>query len=72
MDNITRLVKMLKHGEDSDTDFDKAELKKGVEVEKEHTDSEEIAKSIAKAHLKSCSKYYDYLYDMEKEHGCED
>ena len=72
MDKITELVNLLKHSQDPDSDFDEGQLKKGIEVESEHTNHPDIAKAIAKAHLKSCPKYYDYLLNMEKEHGCED
>jgi len=72
MGRITDLVKLLKHSQDPDSDFDEGQLKKGVEVESEHTNHPDIAKAIAKAHLASCDRYYDYLKDMEKEHGCQD
>jgi len=66
MDKITELVKLLKHSQDPDSDFDEGQLKKGIEVESEHTNHPDIAKAIAKAHLKENSRYYDYLEDMEK------
>ena len=47
-------------------DVDPAQLKKGIDIEKEHTDSEEVARTIALAHLKENPKYYDYLDEMEK------
>jgi len=55
----------LKHGEDPDSDFDEKELNKGIKVEMEHTDSEEIAKAIAKAHLAEIPDYYTRLKKME-------
>ena len=42
------------------------ELKMGIEIEKEHTDKEEIAKKIAQDHLKEMPDYYSRLKKMEK------
>ena len=56
-----------KHNHVPDSDFDPRELKMGIEVEKEHTDSEEIAKAIAKDHLAECSTYYSRLEIMEND-----
>lgn len=66
MDRIRELVKMLKHSQEPDSDFDRDELEQGINVEKEHSDSPVIAKAISKAHLDENPKYYDYLDDMEK------
>jgi hypothetical protein len=46
---------------------DPKELKIGIEVEKEHTDDLEIAKSIALDHLAEIDDYYSRLIKMEKE-----
>lgn len=46
----------------------KNQLKKGINVEKEHTKSEKMAKEIAKDHEVEDPKYYDHLKKMEKEH----
>lgn len=43
-----------------------AELKKGIKVEKEHTNKEEVAKQIALAHIGEDPKYYDKLKKVEK------
>lgn len=43
----------------------KSELKKGLEVEKEHTDNEEIAREIAMDHLAEDPHYYTKLKKME-------
>ena len=43
----------------------KSELKKGLEVEKEHTDDEEIAREIAMDHLAEDPHYYTKLKKME-------
>ena len=55
-----------RHNHIADSEFDQEQLKKGIEVEKEHTDDIEIAKSIAKDHLSECKKYYVLLEKMEK------
>jgi len=47
--------------------YDKAELKKGIEVEKEHTSNPLIAKKIAKDHLAELKDYYTRLDKMESE-----
>lgn len=57
---------LLKHGEIPDEAFNPKELTKGIKVEMEHTDSEDIAKQIAKAHLVESPYYYIYLEEMEK------
>jgi hypothetical protein len=48
-----------------DSTFPAAQLNKGVETEKEHTDSPAIAKEIAKDHLVEDKKYYTKLEKME-------
>jgi len=55
-----------------DSEFDATELKKGIEVEKEHTASILIAKLIAKDHLKEIPDYYTRLNKMEQEAEVED
>ena len=44
---------------------DEEELKKGIEVEKEHTTSETIARRIALDHLAEMPDYYTKLAKME-------
>lgn len=63
------LRKMSKSADKPDSDFDPDELKRGIEVEKEHTDNDFIAKMIAKDHLseKGMSDYYTRLDEMEKQ-----
>ena len=51
----------LKHGNVPDSKFDKIQLKMGIRVETEHTDSKTLAKQIAKAHLMEDKKYYTKL-----------
>ena len=66
----------LKWSNKPDSMFVKSQLKKGANVEMEHTYSRKVAKTIAKAHLletgkknksgKVSSKYYDELDKLEK------
>jgi len=44
------LQEIGKHNDIPDEEFDSKQLNMGIEVEKEHTDNEEEAKSIAKDH----------------------
>lgn len=55
-------------GKDSrpDSDYDSEQLKKGIAVEKEHTDNKEVAKIIAKDHLDEFPDYYIELEKMEE------
>lgn len=55
-----------RHDFSQDSEFDPDELKKGEDVEKEHTDSVVAAKLIAKDHLKEIPDYYSRLHKMEK------
>jgi len=41
-------------------------LKKGIEVEKEHTIDEDVAEKIALDHLSESNKYYTLLEELEK------
>lgn len=41
--------------------YDREQLKKGLEVEKEHTDDPKVALKIAMDHLKEDPEYYDKL-----------
>lgn len=43
--------------------YDREQLKKGLEVEKEHTDNPKVALKIAMDHLDEDPKYYDKLQD---------
>jgi hypothetical protein len=47
-------------------DFDPKALEKGVKVELEHTDDEDLAREIAMDHLTEFENYYDALDLMEK------
>lgn len=58
------VVAVLKNPTDG---FSEAEVEKGAKVELEHTKDLEVAKVIARAHLKENPRYYDYLDKMEKD-----
>jgi hypothetical protein len=48
-------------------EFPRDALKKGVQVELEHTDHPEIALEIAMDHLAESLEYYDKLEEMESQ-----
>ena len=52
-----------------DDQYDEWQLKKGIEIEMEHSDNVEFAKRIAKDHLDEIPDYYTRLVKMEKEAG---
>jgi len=54
------------HGLDN-TDILKSNLQKGIRVEKEHVDNDDLATEIAKDHLMEFPDYYDRLEKLEKE-----
>jgi hypothetical protein len=56
-----------KHNDIPDSKFSEKELSMGIEVEKEHTDDPNIAKSIARDHLSEFPDYYSRLKKMENE-----
>lgn len=47
--------------------YDSRELDKGVDVEYEHTDDQEVAREIAMDHLEEIPDYYTRLHQMEEE-----
>ena len=51
-----------------DSSFDRAKLKRGTLVELEHTDSWNVAKTIAKHHLLEDRDYYEKLATIEGHH----
>ena len=51
----------------TEKDVDPGELKRGIEVEKEHTESAEEAKQIALDHLAEDPKYYTKLKKIHKD-----
>ena len=52
-------------------DFDHMQIKRGIEVEMEHTSNPAVAKRIALDHLAEIPDYYTRLDKMEKEAGVE-
>lgn len=54
-----------KHNDVPDDQFDAEQLAIGIEIEKEHTDNEDIAKAIAKDHLSEMPDYYTKLKTIE-------
>lgn len=61
------MKKMSKAYFAKDEDFDADQLKRGIEVEKEHTDNEFISKLIGKTHLLECPDFYTYSDRAEKQ-----
>ena len=59
----------LKYGNVPDSKFDPEQLAIGIKVETEHTDDQEMAKQIAKAHLIEDELYYTHLLEMEKKYN---
>lgn len=51
-----------------DSDFNKVQLKKGMMVEKEHSNNIYVQKDIAKAHLKENPDYYKNYDGKGKEY----
>ena len=51
----------LKHGLIPDSDFDPVQLRVGMKIEREHTNCNELAKAISKAHLRESPAYYKKL-----------
>jgi len=51
----------------STSDFSHDQLKKGVSVEMEHTNTPALAQEIAEDHLEELPDYYDRLEEMEEE-----
>lgn len=51
----------FKHGGVPDSKFNPQQLKWGIKVEQEHTNSKCLAKQIAKAHLLEHKDYYTRL-----------
>jgi uncharacterized alkaline shock family protein YloU len=62
----TILKNIGKHDFVPDSNFNKNELKKGIKVEREHTNSLLVAKLVATDHLVELPDYYTRLEKMEK------
>ncbi len=50
-------------------DFDQDALRKGIQVEMEHTNDESVAREIAMDHLTEDPAYYDKLEKVGLKHG---
>ena len=61
------VLKVLKHSDDPDEDFDPDQLAAGIKIESEHIDNKWVQKAIAKAHLAEYKDYYIALAKMEDE-----
>ena len=59
-------IKDIANKNDVSVDKIKSQINKGKKVEHEHTNSDKIAKDIAKDHLSEFPDYYDRLEKMEK------
>lgn len=64
---LTSFIAKGKSNEKDDIEYDPEQIKKGIEVEMEHTDCMLIAEKIAKDHLAEFPDYYDRLDKMEEE-----
>jgi hypothetical protein len=65
---VSAILKNIgEHDFEPDSDFDAEQLKRGIEVEKEHTKSILVAKLIAKDHLKEDKWYYKKLATIEND-----
>jgi hypothetical protein len=62
---VNGIISLTETDTRQDEDYDPEQLRMGIEVEKEHTDDEEIAKRIAKDHLDEFKDYYTRLEKME-------
>lgn len=68
IDEFKSILKRVgKHDFTPDEKFDQDELRKGIAIEKEHTEYNVIAKLIAKDHLSEIPDYYSRLEKMENE-----
>ena len=56
--NLAKGEAKLKGGDIPDHNFNNVELRKGTEIEKEHTNNHKLAKQIAKGHLIEDPNYY--------------
>lgn len=64
--DVTKILeKLLKRPKGEEGDYDSDELEKGTRVELEHTNNEEMAKTIAMHHLDEDPEYYRKLEVVE-------
>ena len=64
---LTDYLKIGKHQDVPDSEFDPKELAMGQKIEMEHTDNPKIAIEIARDHLSEIKDYYTRLKKMEEE-----
>jgi hypothetical protein len=64
---IKTLQHVGRHDRVPDERFNRKQLKMGIKIEKEHTDSPTVAKAIAHDHLSEIPDYYTRLKKMEKD-----
>lgn len=60
------IANQLKHHDDPDSAFRPDQLAKGIEVEREHSESLPVRKAITKGHLAEFDRYYTGLDKMEE------
>jgi len=58
-----------KHRDADPGSYSEEELAMGVQIEKEHTDLDWVAREIAKDHLAEDSAYYTHLKEMESKYA---
>ena len=63
---LNKNIPVGKHNHIPDEKFNQEQLRKGIQIEFEHTEDPEIAKAIAKDHLSEFEKYYIDLEKMEE------
>jgi len=63
---LSDYLKIGKHKDSPDSEFDPNELAMGIKIESEHSDNPEICKEIAKDHLSEIKNYYTLLKQMEE------
>lgn len=66
LENINKYLDKLGFKHFSDEGINPEQLKKGTDVEMEHTTNPEVARLIALAHLHESPRYYIELEKMEK------
>lgn len=65
---LTLLQNIGYHDFVDDNKFDKKELELGIKIEREHTNSDLVARLIALDHLSELPDYYSRLEKIENEH----
>lgn len=65
---LTLLQNIGHHDFVDDSKFDKKELELGIKIEREHSNSDLVARLVALDHLSELPDYYSRLEKMENEH----